>query len=433
MNQTAGCTVSDLRVALTGTKLDVVDEINIDLRPGEVVGLVGESGSGKTTAGTALLAYSRRGAFIEHGTRDVRGPGRARPALGADPPDPRHEDRLRAAGPGRRAEPGDPDRPPDRRTARAARHRHRRGAHGGRPRGPARGRPARRRRVPGPLPAPALRRPGAARRAGDGVPAQAQGAGARRADHRPGRHHPGHGAEDHGRAVPQPPGRGAVRHARPGRRGQHRRPGRGHVRGPDHRARPARGDVPPARAPLHARAAGRHPAPVAGPRAHRHPGFDAGAGAAPHRVPVQHPLRVRPGPLPGDRAAGRRGRPGPHRAVPARRRDRQLGHQPRQHHRHRPQHRPRDHPDRRGPEGLLRPHGGRARGQLRRGQGRGGRAGRRVRQRQDHDLALRRRAAPAVDGRADVRGQAAGEGLAGPLAPRTASGSSTSSRTRTCR
>ena len=30
--------------------------------------------------------------------------------------------------------------------------------------------------------------------------------------------------------------RGAVRHPRPGRRGQHRRPGRGHVRGADHRA-----------------------------------------------------------------------------------------------------------------------------------------------------------------------------------------------------
>jgi peptide/nickel transport system ATP-binding protein len=63
----AGCTVSDLRVALTGRGLDVVDEINIELRPGEVVGLVGESGSGKTTAGTALLAYARRGAFIERG------------------------------------------------------------------------------------------------------------------------------------------------------------------------------------------------------------------------------------------------------------------------------------------------------------------------------------------------------------------------------
>src|SRR6478609_4022433 len=68
MEQAAGCTVSDLRVALTGSNIDVVDEINIELRPGEVVGLVGESGSGKTTAGTALLAYARRGAFIEHGT-----------------------------------------------------------------------------------------------------------------------------------------------------------------------------------------------------------------------------------------------------------------------------------------------------------------------------------------------------------------------------
>ena len=64
----AGCTLSDLRVALTGRGLDVVDEISIELRPGEVVGLVGESGSGKTTAGTALLGYARRGAFIERGT-----------------------------------------------------------------------------------------------------------------------------------------------------------------------------------------------------------------------------------------------------------------------------------------------------------------------------------------------------------------------------
>src|SRR3954466_7255498 len=69
----AGCTVTDLRVALTGRGLDVIDEINIELRPGEVVGLVGESGSGKTTAGTALLAYARRGAFIEHGSGGFEG------------------------------------------------------------------------------------------------------------------------------------------------------------------------------------------------------------------------------------------------------------------------------------------------------------------------------------------------------------------------
>ncbi len=72
----AGCTISGLRVGLTGRGIDVVDNIDLVLHPGEVVGLVGESGSGKTTVGTALLGYSRRGAEIETGsvllgTRDV--------------------------------------------------------------------------------------------------------------------------------------------------------------------------------------------------------------------------------------------------------------------------------------------------------------------------------------------------------------------------
>ena len=47
--------------------VDVVDDIDLVLRPGEVVGLVGESGSGKTTVGTALLGYTRPGALIEAG------------------------------------------------------------------------------------------------------------------------------------------------------------------------------------------------------------------------------------------------------------------------------------------------------------------------------------------------------------------------------
>ncbi len=62
-----GCTVEDLRVALTARPIDVVDDIDLVLAPGEVVGLVGESGSGKTTVGTAILGYSRAGAFIEKG------------------------------------------------------------------------------------------------------------------------------------------------------------------------------------------------------------------------------------------------------------------------------------------------------------------------------------------------------------------------------
>jgi peptide/nickel transport system ATP-binding protein len=64
---TGGLVVEDLEVRLTGRPVDVVDDIDLVLRPGEVVGLVGESGSGKTTVGTSLLAYSRAGAVISAG------------------------------------------------------------------------------------------------------------------------------------------------------------------------------------------------------------------------------------------------------------------------------------------------------------------------------------------------------------------------------
>src|SRR5687767_10100912 len=59
--------VQDLGVTLTGRPVDVVDDIDLVLRPGEVVGLVGESGSGKTTVGTSLLGYARAGALISAG------------------------------------------------------------------------------------------------------------------------------------------------------------------------------------------------------------------------------------------------------------------------------------------------------------------------------------------------------------------------------
>src|SRR5919112_1129269 len=64
---TGGLVVEDLGVSLTGRPVDVVDDIDLILRPGEVVGLVGESGSGKTTVGTSLLGYSRAGAVISSG------------------------------------------------------------------------------------------------------------------------------------------------------------------------------------------------------------------------------------------------------------------------------------------------------------------------------------------------------------------------------
>jgi peptide/nickel transport system ATP-binding protein len=62
-----GLVVEDLEVRLTGRPVDVVDDIDLVLMPGEVVGLVGESGSGKTTVGTSLLGYSRAGALISAG------------------------------------------------------------------------------------------------------------------------------------------------------------------------------------------------------------------------------------------------------------------------------------------------------------------------------------------------------------------------------
>ncbi|CAM3422040.1 ABC transporter ATP-binding protein [Isoptericola cucumis] len=69
----AVCTVRGLRVALAAGDVDVVDGIDLTLRPGEVVGLVGESGSGKTTIGTALLGHARAGAVIDAGEVVVDG------------------------------------------------------------------------------------------------------------------------------------------------------------------------------------------------------------------------------------------------------------------------------------------------------------------------------------------------------------------------
>jgi peptide/nickel transport system ATP-binding protein len=65
--------VRDLRVELVGRGYDVVDEISIEIRPGEVLGLVGESGSGKTTVGMALLGHVRRGGKVGGGAVVIDG------------------------------------------------------------------------------------------------------------------------------------------------------------------------------------------------------------------------------------------------------------------------------------------------------------------------------------------------------------------------
>ena len=65
--------VDDLKIVLDPSGIDIVEDVSLAIRQGEVLGLVGESGSGKTTTATALLAFERRGARISGGKVDVAG------------------------------------------------------------------------------------------------------------------------------------------------------------------------------------------------------------------------------------------------------------------------------------------------------------------------------------------------------------------------
>jgi len=69
----ASVDVDELRIDLVGAGVDVVDEIGLQIYPGEVLGLVGESGSGKTTVGMALLGHVRRGGRVGGGTIRIDG------------------------------------------------------------------------------------------------------------------------------------------------------------------------------------------------------------------------------------------------------------------------------------------------------------------------------------------------------------------------
>jgi peptide/nickel transport system ATP-binding protein len=69
----ASVDVGDLCIELVGQGVDVVDEITLEIHPGEVLGLVGESGSGKTTVGMALLGHVRRGGRVRAGVIRIDG------------------------------------------------------------------------------------------------------------------------------------------------------------------------------------------------------------------------------------------------------------------------------------------------------------------------------------------------------------------------
>ncbi|MEY2582807.1 MAG: peptide/nickel transport system ATP-binding protein ddpF [Ilumatobacteraceae bacterium] len=59
--------ITDLRIDVAGSGVDIVDDVNLTIAPGEVLGLVGESGSGKTTVGLAVLGHARRGVKLARG------------------------------------------------------------------------------------------------------------------------------------------------------------------------------------------------------------------------------------------------------------------------------------------------------------------------------------------------------------------------------
>lgn len=64
-------TIKGLRIEVAGSGDDIVDEIDLVIAPGEVLGLVGESGSGKTTVGLSVLGHARRGVRLASGSVQI--------------------------------------------------------------------------------------------------------------------------------------------------------------------------------------------------------------------------------------------------------------------------------------------------------------------------------------------------------------------------
>ena len=67
MTENATLAISGLRIEVASSGQDIVDQVDLAIAPGEVLGLVGESGSGKTTVGLSVLGHARKGVRIAGG------------------------------------------------------------------------------------------------------------------------------------------------------------------------------------------------------------------------------------------------------------------------------------------------------------------------------------------------------------------------------
>lgn len=62
--------IKNLEVTIAGGRR-IVDDVSLQIRSGEILGVVGQSGSGKTTVAMSLLGYARHGAHITAGSITV--------------------------------------------------------------------------------------------------------------------------------------------------------------------------------------------------------------------------------------------------------------------------------------------------------------------------------------------------------------------------